>query len=168
MDEKYFFKIRELSAKYNHPCEDIPINFVWVFELIEKIEMQLSEEHKQCTLCYLQSPCEYQNENAMLQNELLVDKNGWIPCSERLPEKLEPVNVTWVNRKPELYYAHIKDVPFVATAFYHNGKWWWYSCVCEDYLLEYGKSECDAVDRDIDILAWKPLPEPYKAKGELG
>lgn len=86
---------------------------------------------------------------------------GWIPCSERLPDKLEPVNITWVNRKPEPYYAHIKDIPFVATAFYHNGKWWWFSNVCEDYLEEYGRSDCDVVDKDIEIIAWQPLPAPY-------
>lgn len=59
LDEKYFSKIRELSTKYNHPCEDIPINFDWVFELIEKIEVQLAEE-------------------------MVVAKNAittWIPCS---------------------------------------------------------------------------------------
>lgn len=100
--------------------------------------------------------------NAVKVNMAQLNKNGWIPCSERLPEKLEPVNITWVNRNPEPYYAHIKDIPFVATAFYHNGKWWWYSCVCEYYLSEYGESECDAVDKDIDIIAWQPLPEPYK------
>ncbi len=40
LDVKYFSKIRELSAKYNHPCENVPINFDWVFGLIEKIENQ--------------------------------------------------------------------------------------------------------------------------------
>ena len=46
LDEKYFSKIRELSAKYNHPCENVPINFDWVFGLIDKMEMQLAEEYK--------------------------------------------------------------------------------------------------------------------------
>lgn len=35
----------------------------------------------------------------------------WIPCSERPPEELEPVNVVWVNHRPEPYYGKIKDVP---------------------------------------------------------
>lgn len=39
----------------------------------------------------------------------------WTPCSERLPEELVPVNITWVNHEPESYYEDIKDKPFSAT-----------------------------------------------------
>ncbi len=88
--------------------------------------------------------------------------NEWISVKDELPEKLEPVNIVWVNRKPKpyyAYYAHIKDKPFVGTGYYHNGKWWWYSCVCEDYLAKYGCSECDSVDSDIEITHWAHLPE---------
>ena len=92
----------------------------------------------------------------------------WIPCSERLPENNDPVNVTWVNHNPEVYYADIKDKPYTATAIYFRGKWFWYSCVIEDWLSEYGSNESllanlrEAVDRDIEITAWMPLPEPYR------
>ena len=89
-------------------------------------------------------------------------KGGWIPCSERLPEECVPVNVTWINRKPEPYYAKIKDVPFSATAVYYNGKWYWYSSTCVDYLSEYGKNDFDLIDKDIDIISWQPLPKPFK------
>lgn len=40
----------------------------------------------------------------------------WISVKDRLPDKLEPVNIVWVNREPEPYYSHIKDKPFVANA----------------------------------------------------
>lgn len=92
--------------------------------------------------------------------------NGWIPCSERFPEEYVPVNVTWINRNPESYYAKIKDVPFSATAVYYNSKWYWYSSTCVDYLIEYGENDFDLVDKGIDIVAWQPLPEPYQPKGE--
>lgn len=87
---------------------------------------------------------------------------GWIPCSERLPEELTPVNVTWVNRKPAIYYENIKDIPFTATAVYCNEKWFWWSSICEDILAEYGRNDAEMVDEDVEILAWMPLPEPYK------
>lgn len=54
----------------------------------------------------------------------------WIPCSERLPEDLEEVNVTWVNHDPEPYYNFVKDKPFTATAVYYKEKWYWYSSAC--------------------------------------
>ena len=84
----------------------------------------------------------------------------WHRAEEELPESNDAVNVVWVNRNPESYYADIKDKPFVATAHYHNGKWYWYSATCKDYLDEYGRCEVDEVDKDIDILYWMPLPSP--------
>lgn len=87
---------------------------------------------------------------------------GWIPCSERLPEDLEVVNITWVNHRPVCYYSDIKDKPFTATAIHYKDKWWWYSPICEDLLAEYGKSECDKMDADIEVIAWMPLPKPYE------
>ena len=86
----------------------------------------------------------------------------WIPCSERLPENNDPVNVTWVNHNPEVYYADIKDKPFTATAHYHNGRWYWFSSVTQDYLNEYDVWTPDLVDKDVEITAWMPLPEPYR------
>ena len=90
----------------------------------------------------------------------------WIPVSERLPKHLEEVNVTWVNHAPEFYYSHIKDHPFTSTAVYDKARnrWWWFSSRCADYLGEYGWSIGDEVDDAIEILAWMPLPEPYKAE----
>lgn len=93
-------------------------------------------------------------------------KKGWIPCSKRLPENTEPVNITWVNHKPVSYYADIKDQPYTGTGIYCNGKWWWYSVTCQDYLDEYGKSPGDDMDEAIEVLAWMPLPEPYQSNVE--
>ena len=86
----------------------------------------------------------------------------WIPVSERLPENFTPVNITWVNRKPGSYYMHIKDKPFTATGILYCGEGYWWSVCCEDYLREYGNSEADAMHESIEVVAWMPLPEPYK------
>lgn len=93
-----------------------------------------------------------------------LEKTRWIPCSERLPDTNEAVNITWVNHNPESYYEHIKDKPYTATGHYHMGKWWWYSSVCKDYLDEYGKCPPDQMDEDIEVIAWMPSPEPYKGE----
>lgn len=98
---------------------------------------------------------------------LKESKTGkWVPVSERLPENLIPVNITWVNHNPAPYYAGIKDKPFTATGVYFNWQWYWWSTLCTDILAEYCHNYDDVIDDDIEIIAWQPLPEPYKEAGE--
>ena len=91
--------------------------------------------------------------------------DDWISVSERLPDDLEPVNITWINHEPEPYYADIKDKPFTATGVYFNGQWYWWSTLCTDMLAEYSHSFDDIIDKAIEVTHWKPLPEPYE-KGD--
>ena len=86
----------------------------------------------------------------------------WIPCSAGLPKTNDPVNVTYVNHNPGNYYAEVKDKPYTATAHFHKGQWYWYSCTTQDLLDEYGTWIPDLIDKDVEILAWCKLPEPYK------
>ena len=86
----------------------------------------------------------------------------WIPCSAGLPKTNDPVNVTYVNHNPSNYYAEVKDKPYTATAHFHKGQWYWYSCTTQDLLDEYGTWIPDLIDKDVEILAWCKLPEPYK------
>lgn len=125
----------------------------------------LNDIHSQCCdtaniLCTLDA--DKRCDALQLAIIALQNQPVWIPVSERLPEELVPVNVTWINRNPEPYYAEIKDVPFACTAVYYNGKWYWWSSVCTDYLEEYGEYNVDLVDKYIDIVAWMPLPETYR------
>ena len=55
------------------------------------------------------------NEACRMGMEAL-ERTKWIPCSERPPEELEPVNVVWVNHNPAPYYRYTKDVPQKAKA----------------------------------------------------
>ena len=88
----------------------------------------------------------------------------WIPCSERLPEDIRPVIVTWKNTDPKSYYQYIVGKHFTGTACYKNGKWYWYSSTTEDMLAEYGRYDSEEFDEAIECIAWMPLPEPYKGE----
>lgn len=86
----------------------------------------------------------------------------WIPCSERLPEEAYPVVVTWKNDDPASYYQYILGKHYTGVAHFKNGKWFWYSSVTEDVLMEYGRCDSEEFDEAIHVLAWMPLPEPYE------
>ena len=88
----------------------------------------------------------------------------WIPCSERLPENIRPVIVTWKNTDPASYYQYIVGKHFTGTACYKNGKWYWYSSTTEDMLAEYGRYDSEEFDEAIECIAWMPLPEPWRGE----
>lgn len=96
-----------------------------------------------------------------------VKHGKWIPVSERMPEDITPVIVTWKNTDPASYYQHIVGKHFTGVACYKNGKWYWYSSTTEDMLAEYGRYDSEEFDEAIECIAWMPLPEPYReAKNE--
>lgn len=85
----------------------------------------------------------------------VVSNNGWIPCSERLPNKEEYLKndgrfiVTDGNR----VYQSIYDI---------------YICHCfrTSHSLPFGSSYKTSYEIDNCVIAWQPLPEPYQPKGE--
>lgn len=77
--------------------------------------------------------------------------NGWIPCSERLPESIG------IDKRVEYLCTQKlhKNLNCVVIAYYGYSKelekeCWYYPD------SEYGDCECTG------IIAWQPLPEPYK------
>jgi len=68
--------------------------------------------------------------------------DAWIPASERLPKKPEE-NPIYDNKPLEIYLVSVKTTDCVIRAFWN------------------GASFTDGWDK-LDVLAWMPLPEPYK------
>ena len=71
----------------------------------------------------------------------------WIPCSERLPKKGSRCLVTWrtMLRTTEIDIARF-------------GKMYLSERDCAWYIYGHGED----VDITDEVIAWMPLPEPYK------
>ena len=88
----------------------------------------------------------------------------WILTSDRLPEDLEQVLITYTNTRPEPYYKDILGKNFTGAGYYYDGHWYWWSDVTDDLLKEYGRMPFNPylMDEAIKVLAWQPFPKPLK------
>jgi len=87
---------------------------------------------------------------------------GWIPCSERLPSAEDCPMDCIVTRKNE-FIGNFVDMA-VAEA---DGTWThedWDAIVLGD--VESGRKTGLISTHDNEILAWMPLPKPYREDGE--
>lgn len=72
----------------------------------------------------------------------------WIPCSERLPERLEDVLVT-----QEYYDLDLEEYVIDVNTACLDSDGGWFSIFLEEGYME-----------DYNVIAWMPLPEPYECK----
>ena len=79
----------------------------------------------------------------------LKPKGEWIPVSERLPNCNGCYNVTRKLKEGETIY-------FISDVCYFDGQNTWH----RDTGVNHGRPYLN------DIIAWQPLPEPYKKEGE--
>ena len=73
-----------------------------------------------------------------------VGNNGWIPCSERLPEESFGCLVTVIDCEPVTQTDFENILPYFVG---YDGESW------ND---EYGN------EIPFEVIAWQPLPEPFK------
>lgn len=88
--------------------------------------------------------------NAIANMPSVTPKAGWIPCSERLPEKrkyyLITVKIDGMNGcKP--YYK-------IQTSWYSDGQ----------FVVDYIS---DGLVARRSVIAWMPLPTPYEAESKI-
>ena len=145
---------------------------VCAFEKSEKIVNELAEEYKKKKLsrmattdyivdkeyCWQKcSAIEMCNECARLKNgtvdyfenyDSLVDEynNGWIPCSERLPSVGVTVLCYWKK-----YDRYDNTTSYYYSLMHRNENCQW--------LSDLGM--CNG-----EVIAWQPLPQPYKEGSE--
>ena len=108
-------------------------------------------------------PMEQTQEILLLRRDLRTlpsaqPEQRWIPCSERLPEAEDCPMDCLVTRKSK-YIGNYTDMAVCEK----NGMWThedWDAIVLGD--VEDGKSTGLISTRDDDIIAWMPLPKPYR------
>ena len=83
------------------------------------------------------------------------NKERWIPCSVRLPEEKDAgiLKKLGTEKRSEYVLAtvEVKGERMTVTACTYDGKW--------DWNMKYAFP-------DFKVVAWMPLPEPYKAEME--
>ena len=121
--------------------------FEKIIEELEKYEYENLVEHdseqiqhckqfddcgfRDCTLCIFDKAIEIVKQEAEKYN------NGWIPCSERLPEENQKVILQDIYGNITIETMKISN----GLEGFRDGDWW---------------------SSANNYLAWRPLPEPYK------
>ncbi|EGG85234.1 hypothetical protein HMPREF0992_00161 [Lachnospiraceae bacterium 6_1_63FAA] len=77
-------------------------------------------------------------------------KNNWIPCSEGLPNEIEFQEAYCRNQYAAEFLVTIKGATRPTTLYFRNNSWF-------DEGRNYYK-----------VVAWQPLPAPYKGEEAAG
>ena len=124
-------------------------------KVFEKIIEKLEEEKMSYFLTIANTgdeklDCAYEQVGDALDKAIEIVKqeteqynNGWIPCSEKLPELRKDVLVT-------VKYTGFMGMHgyWIKTGHMEAENDWWGDCT------------------GGEVIAWQPLPEPYRSKGE--
>ena len=95
----------------------------------------------------LEDAIEIVQSNGCVKTTLKKDNNGWIPCSERLPE--DETYYLCCYEYTEIGGTHEGEKFKDYGVFYYDGYKW----------IKYWET----INRkNIQVVAWQPLPEPYE------
>lgn len=76
--------------------------------------------------------------------------SNWIPCSERLPNEIEFQEAYCRNKYAAEFLVTIKGATRPTTLYFKNNSWF------------------DEERNYYNVVAWQPLPEPYKGEEAAG
>ncbi len=98
-------------------------------------------ENDDCTVCVCERVIEIIRSN---MNE--AENDGWIRTSERLPNEEEFIKAYCRNSYAAEFIVMIKGATLPTTLYFKNGSW------------------TDMKGNYYNVVAWQPLPEPYKGE----
>lgn len=81
------------------------------------------------------------------------ERTGWIPISEGLPEEYGEYLITWTTSQSKRPFIGISEGE-ITGEYDHKHNRFKFEWLLEDYIKVYP---------DVEVIAWMPLPEPYKA-----
>ena len=99
--------------------------------------------------------------------------DGWIPVEEEWPpfgqrlqatilhhEWVSDYDSAWVPEEEKIYHPEYTEV----CEIYPIGEKWCYNCIEDDYNIDIAYIEpAKVLSRPVaEIIAWRPLPEPYR------
>lgn len=130
------FDIMSVYTSYLH-CMDIQKKLIWEREEYKEVTMKEIEEKFGCKVKIVGGEDEH--------------NDGWIPCSERLPENDDDV-LCWYEYRI-MQGTHEGEMNQKFEIGYYN-----------KYFKRWGGEVSSG--RDCKVIAWRPLPEPYKEDEE--
>ena len=111
-----------------------------------------------CRICVVDDAIEIVKQKAeKFGTDINVVSNGWIPCSERLPEESGYYLVTYHDWSDGNFLPKYDDT-YVRRLHYQ---------ISEHFVgWNYPKNVDDRAENDChkEVIAWQPLPEPYKER----
>ena len=99
----------------------------------------------------------YCHAKTIVQEVSEEDNGGWIPCSERLPEESGYYLVTYHDWSDGNFLPKYDDT-YVRRLHYQ---------ISEHFVgWNYPKNVDDRAENDChkEVIAWQPLPEPFKER----
>ena len=131
---------------------------------IDKVVKELEMEMKASSGYSAERVSAFSRAIEIVKQEAEQYNNGWIPCSERLPEEYDSifVKLKGTDKWNDAMFEKTSDVVNVTVVDVYRNR-----ITTVAHTVD-GKWHCDLlrINKSYQIIAWNPLPEPYQQKGE--
>ena len=136
------YDVDKVVGKLEEAKDNVPVN-----RLLDDIIKEKPKELGQL-IAYDKAIEIVKQEAEKFDTDTNVGNNGWIPCSERLPEEAFGCLVTVMDCNPSTQTEFENILPYFVG---YDGETW---------------NDADGEEIPFEVVAWRKLPTPYQPKGE--